>query len=139
MHARSRHGSYIAEAAVVLPFVFLSILTAVMIVMFFYESSVTESQMHMALRCEAGLLTETSTSYSEEGTVLSSDDIWRGNITSSGLAGTKQVSASADVSMVSKGLLSNLGRRRLSASVRALDPTAMLRLRQIIPSEDGST
>ena len=134
----SRRGSYIAEAAVVLPFVILAVITTVLIIMFFYESSVSESSMHMALRCEAGLISEKCTSYSDGGTALSPDDIWNGSITSSGVSHAKRVSGSADVAMVSRGLLSRLGRRHLTDDLRVLDPVSLLRLRQIVRTEDTS-
>ncbi len=109
--------------------------------MYFYESSVTESQMHMALRCEAGLVTEKSTAYSADGGVLSPEGIWSGSITTSGVAPAKRIRADGSVSMVSKGLLSHTGRRQLSAELRAVDPVSLLRLRQIVQSdaEDGES
>ena len=128
---RSRSGSYIAEAAVVLPFVILAVITTVLIIMFFYESSVSECRMHMALRCEAGLISEKCTSYSDEGTALSPENIWDGSITSSGVSPAKRVSGTADVAMVSRGLLHRLGRRHLTNDLRVLDPVSLLRIRQI--------
>ena len=122
-----------------LPFVILAVITTVLIIMFFYESSVSESRMHMALRCEAGLISEKCTSYSDDGTALSPDDIWDGSITSSGVSPAKRVSGSADVAMVSRGLLSRLGRRHLSGYARVLDPVSLLRIRQIVsPDEDDA-
>lgn len=103
--------------------------------MYFYESSVSESQMHMALRCEAGLVTEKCTAYSSDEGVLSPEIIWSGSITTSGVAPMKRIRASDDVSMVSKGLLSHTGRRQLSAELRAVDPVSLLRLRQIVQSD----
>lgn len=100
--------------------------------MYFYESSVSESQMHMALRCEAGLVTEKCTAYSADGGILSPESIWNGTITTSGVAPAKRISANDDVSMMSKGLLSHTGRRQLSAELRAVDPVSLLRLRQIV-------
>ncbi len=134
---RSRRGSYIAEAAVVLPFVIMAVITTVLIIMFFYESSLSECRMHMALRCEAGQISEKCTTYSDDGHVLSSGDLWDGSITSSGVAPAKRVSGSADVAMVSRGLLSKLGRRHLTGEMRVLDPVSMLRIRQIVGGEDN--
>ena len=88
--------------------------------------------MHMALRCESGLVTEKSTAYSPDGGILSPERIWSGSITTSGVAPAKRICASSDVSMVSKGLLSHTGRRQLSAELRAVDPVSLLRLRQIV-------
>ncbi len=135
----SKRGSYIAEAAVVLPFVILSVITTVLITMYFYESSVSESRMHMALRCEAGLSAETVTRFSEDSSVLSSEALWDGSITSHGVSAAKIFKASREISMISEGLLSHLGQRRLSGELRAADPVLSLRLRQIIQpgKEDG--
>lgn len=128
--AGGRRGSYIAEAAVVLPFVILAVITVVLIIMFFYASSVSQSRMHMALRCEAGLATGKCTAYAEDGSALSPDEIWDGQITASGVSAARRVSAGAEVSMVSRGLLSDLGRREITGSFRALDPAGLRRLRQ---------
>ena len=118
-----------------LPFVILAVITTVLIIMFFYESSVSESRMHIALRCEAGLISEKYTSYSDEGFALSPDDIWYGSITSSGVSHAKRVSGSADVAMVSRGLLSRLGHRQITGEQRVLDPVSTLRLRQIVEED----
>ena len=132
----SRRGSYIAEAAVVLPFVILTVITVVLIIMFFYDSSVSQSRMHMALRCEAGLVTEKCTAYAEDGTVFSPEDIWDGRVTSSGVSAAKRVTGSAEVYMVSHGLLSRIGRREITGDLRALDPAGIKRLRQTVSGTD---
>ena len=128
----SRRGSYIAEAAVVLPFVILAVITVVLIIMFFYTSSLSQCRMHMALRCEAGLITEKCTSYGDDGTALSTDKLWEGRITTSGLPAAKRVTGTADVSMVSRGLLSKVGRRQITGDLRAIDPVSMMRIRQAV-------
>lgn len=140
--AERRRGSYIAEAAVVLPFVILAILTTVLIILYFYDSSVSESRMHMALRCEAGQVSGKSTAYSEEDSRLSSEDLWDGQLTSSGVFPAARVRGSKSISMVSAGLLTRLGRRQLSDQLRVTDPARSLRLRQMIHADradPGST
>lgn len=52
-----RRGSTMVEAAVVLPLLILSLLTCLLICMFFYDTTVKQCQMHQALRAEAGELT----------------------------------------------------------------------------------
>ena len=52
---RSRKGSYIMEAAVVLPVIIFVLITIVLIVMFFYSQITERSRLHIAMRCEAGL------------------------------------------------------------------------------------
>lgn len=54
----NRRGSYIAEAALVLPVIVLVTITVILIVLFFYEESVMQSRLHMALRAEAGAVAE---------------------------------------------------------------------------------
>lgn len=45
------------EASLVLPLLILSVITCLLICMFFYESTAARCGMHLALRCEAGELT----------------------------------------------------------------------------------
>lgn len=45
------------EATMVLPLLILSVITCLLICMFFYDTSVRQCQLHQALRCEAGDLT----------------------------------------------------------------------------------
>ena len=56
---RSKRGSYIMEASLVLPILIFAVITVVLIIMFFYSQMTERSQMHIALRQEAGLQTET--------------------------------------------------------------------------------
>lgn len=46
------------EAAIVLPIIIFVVITAVLIIMFFYSQMSERSKMHIALRSEAGILTE---------------------------------------------------------------------------------
>ena len=86
--------------------------------------------MHVALRCEAGLVTEKITSYAEDGTVLSPEDIWDGSLTSSGAVTAKRLRGAKEVTLGSGLLLSHPGSRSLSGELRAVDPVRMIRLRQ---------
>ena len=126
----------------VLPFVILAILTTVLIILYFYDSSVSESRMHMALRCEAGQVSGKSTVYSQEDSPLSSEVLWDGQLTSSGVFPAARVRGSKSVSMVSAGLLARVGKRQLSDQLRVVDPARALRLRQMVHAEGtdpGST
>lgn len=51
-----KRGSYIIEAAVILPVIILVTITSMMIVMFFYNQMIVRSQLHIALRNEAGVI-----------------------------------------------------------------------------------
>ena len=46
----NKHGSYIAEAAIVLPFIILAVITCVLIVMDFYEGVSTQCEEHKVER-----------------------------------------------------------------------------------------
>lgn len=58
MKIKTKKGSYIMEAAIVLPMIVLVTVTAVLIIMFFYNQMVEQSRLHIALRSEAGMMTE---------------------------------------------------------------------------------
>ena len=51
-----KRGSYIIEAAVVLPVIILVTITSVLVIMFFYNQMTVRSHLHIALRNEAGAL-----------------------------------------------------------------------------------
>jgi len=46
------------EASLVLPIIILTVITAVLIIMFFYSQMTERSRLHTALRSEAGLMSE---------------------------------------------------------------------------------
>ena len=51
---KEKRGSYIIEAAVVLPVIIFVTITAILIIMFFYNQMTVRSHLHMVLRNEAG-------------------------------------------------------------------------------------
>lgn len=51
----NKRGSYIIEAAVVLPVIILVTITVILIVMFFYHQMTSRCLLHMQIRNEAGL------------------------------------------------------------------------------------
>ena len=55
------------EAAVVLPVLMMAVITAVLIIMFFYSQMTEQSRMHVALRQEAGKITEQTVYLHESG------------------------------------------------------------------------
>ena len=57
LSARSRRGTAMIEASLVLPLIVLSVLTCILIVMFFYDTTISQCHLHKALRCEAGSVT----------------------------------------------------------------------------------
>lgn len=61
----SKRGSYIMEAAIVLPVIILVVITSNLIIMFFYSQMTERCRMHMMLRAEAGKIAG-QTIYEEE-------------------------------------------------------------------------
>lgn len=118
----NKNGSYIAEAAIALPIVIFAIITVILAVMFFYEQSVEESRMHIALRCQAGQITEKCTYYID-GFPVDAAAIWKGDISVNNAGLHKNVTGQANISMLHQGLLRSLGTRRLSGSWLIIDPT----------------
>ena len=49
----SKKGSYILEAAIVLPVIMLTVITSVLIIMFFYTQMTEQCRLHEELRKEA--------------------------------------------------------------------------------------
>lgn len=68
-----KRGSYIIEAAVVLPVIILVTITSILIVMFFYNQMVIRSHLHIALRNEAGAISG-QTVYADVGRDVSDID-----------------------------------------------------------------
>ncbi len=116
----NRRGSYIAEAAVVLPIIVLVTITVVLIVLFFYEESVMQSRMHMALRAEAGAVSG-RTLCSEVGDSQAS-------ITVSGVL-PKKVSGSQHLHMRNAGILTRRGIFRIDGRVYVADGVFFVRWR----------
>lgn len=98
-----------AEAAVVLPIVILAVITLVLIIMFFYQQSVQQSRMHMALRAEAGSIT---------GKMACETTRWDGQIDKTREGIYPVVRGSLELSMGSRGLLKAPGRTEITGTWR---------------------
>ena len=131
----NRRGSYIAEAAVVLPVIIFAVITVVLIVMLFYEQSVNQSRMHMALRCEAGQITGKTVTYNEELQPLDAATVWDGNIASERKGLFRQVAGDKEIQMIAKGILSERFALRLSDTAHAADGVNYIRLKGAIGKE----
>lgn len=124
----SKNGSYIAEAAVVLPIIIFAIITTVLIAMFFYEQSVEESRMHIALRCRAGQITEKTIFYTE-GAPAEPANIWDGDISVSSRGVYKDVIGQGNVSMVHNGLIRGFISNEIQGEWAAIDPVKIRRMK----------
>ena len=109
LSVRSRRGTAMIEASLVLPLIILSVLTCILIVMFFYDTTISQCQLHEALRCEAGRVTG-HTSY------LDPPDTNPDSLTVSRQGLFKVVSGKEHTAMIEKGLLYH----RVSAQTESL-------------------
>ena len=100
-----------------MPVVILAIITVVLIVMFLYEQSVEQSKMHMALRAEAGHVTERMECTGSD---------WDGTVTT----GSFKVTASQGLAMRHNGLLKVPGQHELNGCWTTADGVKYARLKQ---------
>ena len=116
---RSKRGSYIMEASLVLPILIFAVITVVLIIMFFYSQMTERSQMHIALRQESGLQTETMKNE------VSLD--WDGEIyTKKGAAGV-DVTGKKYLLMEHRGILSKKGAFAIQGSCSGVDAAQYVR------------
>ena len=59
--AFNKKGSYILEAAIVLPVIILTVITAVLIIMFFYTQMTEQCRLHTEVRKAASMVTDKTT------------------------------------------------------------------------------
>ncbi len=71
----NRKGSYIMEAAIVMPILILAVITSVMIIIFFYREMREQSLMHTALMNEAAVLIQGEYFTADEGSWDGSVDL----------------------------------------------------------------
>ena len=115
----NKRGSYIMEASLVLPVLIFAVITVVLIIMFFYSQMTQRSQMHIALRQEAGRQTETMTSEH----VLE----WDGEMyTKKGFAGVT-VTGKKYLLMEHKGILTKKGVFAVKGSCSGVDAVQYVR------------
>lgn len=124
MKARSKKGSYIMEASIVLPMIVFATITAVLVIMFFYSQMTQRSIMHMALRQEAGAVAG-NTSFDE--TVS-----WDGEIYAKNTAVGGEVYGKRYLLMEHSGLLEKRGAFRLEGHCCAVDAAEYIRYCSLI-------
>ena len=109
----NKRGSYIMEASLVLPVLIFTVITVVLIIMFFYSQMTQRSQMHIALRQEAG----TSEHVLE----------WDGEMyTKKGMAGVT-VTGKKYLLMEHKGILTKKGAFAVKGSCSGVDAAQYVR------------
>ena len=117
---RSRRGSYILEAAIVMPVIMLSVITAVLIIMFFYRQMSEQCMMHRTLIDEA--------SFALRGEGFSDDpQMWDGSIYTEGSVFTKDINAEKRLDMGEYGILERSGEFLLEDRYIVVDGTGLVR------------
>lgn len=87
--------------------------------------------MHIALHCESGRTVGKTVYYSEDLTALTPEDIWSGAIVSGRYGSIRNIRGSKDISMSSKGLLSMYGKATIKDTAKAIDASALVRIRNL--------
>lgn len=98
----SRRGSVIAEASMVLPLLILSVLTCLLVCMFFYDTTLQQCRLHQLLRCEADELTGHTVNLSPP---VTDEDLDEDALTVSGHGVFKTVSGKEHIVMIDQGIL----------------------------------
>ncbi len=89
-----------------MPIVVLSIITIIVILIFFYEESVLTSKLHRVIRCEAGLVSEKTIYYDEmDNRVISTSDQKEFNIESQGGIPFRKIYGKGSIALRYKGLV----------------------------------
>lgn len=122
---RSKRGNYIVEAAIVFPVVIMVMITAVLIIMFFFSQMTEKSRLHIAVRHEAGVLTEQT--YCIEPAVVSDAEILPVNeLKNKALVGKKNVFIN------NSGVLSNVEPYKIEGSCYLVDGCKYVRYCNLI-------
>lgn len=122
---RSRRGSTFVEATMVLPLLILSVLTCVLISMFFYDTTIRQCRMHESLRCEAGEITERTTTltrpeYDSDELTVSYDNVLQDGV-------FRKVSGTSHTEMLRRLLLFRRGTADLESASHACDGVVYIR------------
>lgn len=120
----SRRGTYIVEAAVVLPVIIAAMITLVQIEGFFYQAAAETSRMHIALRSSAGALTG-KTLYSDDGS-------WDGEMEMKKNATGGKVYGKSYVEILGRGMMVGRRQRVIEGTYYAVDGPKYVRYCSIV-------
>lgn len=123
----NKKGSYIIEAAIVLPTIMITVITSVLIIMFFYTQMTEQCRLHEVLRAEAGRATD-KTIYLSGG----SQDIEDVAIHIDKKAIGGDVTGKKYLVMEHKGILDKRGTFTLEGRCHAIDGPSYVRTSSII-------
>lgn len=123
---QSRRGSTMIEATMVLPLLILSVITCVLICMFFYDTTITQCKLHQALRCEAGRVTGQTTNLNPPHY-----DAGKLSLTESPLDIIRTVTGKEHTDMIHQGILRNRVSANMESTWYAADGVKYVRYRVI--------
>lgn len=121
----SKKGSYIMEAAIVLPMIVMTVITVVLIIMFFYSQVTERSRMHVAMRHEAGAATGKA-AYTDESKACEAELYSEKTITGSRVYGKRYLM------MDHKGILERKGISVLEGSCSGADGAGYVRYHSFV-------
>ena len=104
-----RRGGTTAEAAVVFPLVILTVITCILVCIFCYQQTAEQCRMHLAMRAQAGAVTERTV-------CLQTDDSWSGQLTVGRSGIFRTVKGKEQIMMRDQGLISG----RVSGELESL-------------------
>ncbi len=123
----NKKGSYIIEAAIVLPVIMLTVITSVLIIMFFYTQMTEQCRLHEVLRAEAGRVTDKTIYLSGEMQDIEDTSI---HIDKKAIGG--EVTGKKYLVMEHKGIINKRGTFTLEGHSYAVDGTSYVRASSII-------
>lgn len=124
----NKKGSYIMEAAVVLPVLILAVITSILIIMFFFSQMTEKCRLHMALRNEAGMMSGQTVYMGESRDVSDTDaEIY----TSKGITGGT-VYGKKYLIMEHQGILEKKGTFVVEGSCHSVDGTDYVRYSRFV-------
>lgn len=124
----NKKGSYIMEAAVVLPVLILAVITSILIIMFFFSQMTEKCRLHMALRNEAGMMSGQTVYMGESRDAADTDaEIY----TSKGITGGT-VYGKKYLIMEHQGILEKKGTFVVEGSCHSVDGTDYVRYSRFV-------
>ncbi|HIU25853.1 MAG TPA: hypothetical protein IAC50_05095 [Candidatus Copromorpha excrementigallinarum] len=124
----SRRGSYIMEVSLIMPFTILTVITVVLIIMFFFSSVKEQSRFHMELRKEAAEATEK--------TAFLHSSQYKGKIYTEDFISGARAYGTAEVSMLHRGILREKHRQKTEGSGYGADGPGYVRFCSLAGGRD---
>ena len=126
----SKRGTYLIEASVILPMIILTLITVILIVMYYYDGSVSQSGMHRILRLETDAVTGKTRVMEERSSAEQGGAPMNGDISFE--YSRKKITGHKEIHMIHEGLLRQEEGMILNSSVYITNGTRYVLRRQKI-------